>query len=216
MQTPAMINLLIKDSDSLYRQGMEKFLTDLFFEEFCLQAIISSDFNRTNVSQADVIVMELCKGESFMCFPELQTRGRSLIIGVINHDFVKVAPLAGCISDITFVKRSASLESIRRNIIRYWERKDQPNALTHSNNCYICRHKRLSYQQVRIMSGIYSGKTYREISEDLNINQKVVYSHKYVVMNKFNLRSDYELLIFLNKLKEKNPVYNCLNDSPEY
>ncbi|MDK6847145.1 LuxR C-terminal-related transcriptional regulator, partial [Klebsiella quasipneumoniae] len=38
----------------------------------------------------------------------------------------------------------------------------------------------------------------------LMISEKTVYAHKYMVMSKFNLRNDYELMLLLNKLTKNN------------
>lgn len=203
-----MINILIKDYDVLYRHGMENFLTDLFIMEFGQLVEITHDFNRESVSQADIIVMAFCKGESFICLPEFQSRQKSLVIGLVEQAFVKSSALAGCISDAFFLERSAPLETIRRTVIHHWSRLYQPNGVTFSSNCYTCRHRNLSWLQAKIMVGIYNGKNSKQISAELNVNEKTVYSHKYVVMNKFDLKSDYELLLFLNKLKEKQSVKN--------
>ena len=47
-----------------------------------------------------------------------------------------------------------------------------------------------------------------EIAHELNISDKTVFSHKYMLMQKFDLRNDYELIVLLNRLAEKNSAPN--------
>ncbi|WP_407221180.1 LuxR C-terminal-related transcriptional regulator [Enterobacter sp. CPE_E1214] len=51
-----------------------------------------------------------------------------------------------------------------------------------------------------------------EIAHELNISDKTVFSHKYMLMQKFDLRNDYELIVLLNRLAEKNSAPNFFRD----
>ncbi|MCM7467370.1 helix-turn-helix transcriptional regulator [Enterobacter bugandensis] len=61
----------------------------------------------------------------------------------------------------------------------------------------------MSNHQLRIMAHIYQGKTVKWISSYLGISTKTIFSQKYLVRHKFNLRNDIELIEFLNVLAEK-------------
>ncbi|HGN9285865.1 TPA: helix-turn-helix transcriptional regulator, partial [Klebsiella quasipneumoniae] len=63
---------------------------------------------------------------------------------------------------------------------------------------------KLSPQQIRIMICLYEGMSVTQIADELMISEKTVYAHKYMVMSKFNLRNDYELMLLLNKLTKNN------------
>ncbi|EPG2868344.1 helix-turn-helix domain-containing protein [Klebsiella pneumoniae] len=67
-------------------------------------------------------------------------------------------------------------------------------------SCCDCQPTRLSPQQIRIMTCLYEGMSVQQIADELMISEKTVYAHKYMVMRKFNLRNDYELMLLLNKL----------------
>ena len=63
------------------------------------------------------------------------------------------------------------------------------------------------------MAEIYKGKTPATIAEDLDITQKTVFTHKYQMMNKFGLTTDFELIRFLHKLVSKNYQTNGFRGS---
>jgi hypothetical protein len=44
------------------------------------------------------------------------------------------------------------------------------------------------------------------------MSEKTVFTHKYMMMQKFNLRSDYELIVLLRRLMEKKSRPNLLRD----
>lgn len=207
-----MINILIKDSDVLYRHGMMQYLTEILSKHSDKQLHFTQEFNRDTVRQADIIVLELCKGENYTCIPELSSRKQGIIFGLVDDAFDKIAPGTQCIEDIVFIRRSAPLNDIGRTILKLWSKHNQPATKMHCSNCFSCRHRRMSRQQTRIMARYFHGRTIPEIAKELRINDKTIYSHKYVVMNKFNLASDYELLIFLNKLKESTIVPNTFRE----
>ena len=46
----------------------------------------------------------------------------------------------------------------------------------------------------------------------LKMSEKTVFTHKYMMMQKFNLRSDYELIVLLRRLMEKKSRPNLLRD----
>ena len=51
-----------------------------------------------------------------------------------------------------------------------------------------------------------------QTAQALEMSQKTVFTHKYMLMQKFNLRSDYELIVLLRRLMEKKSCPNLLRD----
>ncbi len=51
-----------------------------------------------------------------------------------------------------------------------------------------------------------------QTAQALEMSQKTVFTHKYMLMQKFNLRSDYELIVLLRRLMEKKSRPNLLRD----
>lgn len=65
------------------------------------------------------------------------------------------------------------------------------------------------------MVSLYKGLSVSEIADEMRISDKTVFTHKYMTMNKFSLRSDFELVLLLKTLAEKksgsNIFYQYLN-----
>lgn len=194
-----MINILIRDDNAFYHWSMQTFLTELFSRQYSKKVQLSREFNSEAVSRADMIIMEMCQGEQFTCHPELHSRTKGVIIGLTDTKPVNNTPLPACLADIIYLDRKASLSVIAEEIVEVWKYHDE----YHHRSCYACRHRTLSAQQIRIMSGFYGGKTVSRIADELNVSEKTIFSHKYLVMTKFNVSTDYELLRLLDRLHER-------------
>ncbi|MGM1297125.1 LuxR C-terminal-related transcriptional regulator, partial [Enterobacter hormaechei] len=67
-------------------------------------------------------------------------------------------------------------------------------------------------QQIRILVNFYRGLSVVQTAQALEMSEKTVFTHKYMMMQKFNLRSDYELIVLLRRLMEKKSRPNLLRD----
>lgn len=209
-----MINILLKDHDSFYVNGMTHFLNGLFLREMFTKVTFTTDFSLSGISQADLIVMSLCRGESLTCIPELLSRKRGLLIGVVDDNANgNGSNLPNCLADIIFIQRNENLKRIRQKILSRIEQNTLPNWKSRLQGCSGCLHQNMSPQQLRIMTRIYQGKSVEVIAREMNVTDKTVFSHKYKMMSKFNLCSDYELLNFLKKLAVNNAMSNVFRES---
>lgn len=210
--TTSMLNIVIDCKDNLYRQGLVFLLHQIFEKKFSQTLIFSNKLNAPSVAEANIIVKHLQPGESGLCNQVLRHRQpNSLLIGLYdgNHN-PYYAELPLCFKDIVFVNRVGSLSTVRKLIERGWE-DALANALTpFKKGCQDCRHRQLSPQQIKIAEHIFAGEVTDEIARALNINVKTVGAHKRMIMIKFNLNSDFELLNFLHLLKNQNlaPMYS--------
>mgnify|MGYP001072423267 FL=1 len=62
------------------------------------------------------------------------------------------------------------------------------------------------------MGNFYRGLSVVQIARVLKMSDKTVFTHKYMMMQKFNLRSDFELIALIRKMVEKNNHPNMLRD----
>lgn len=198
-----MLNILIKESDLLFQYGLRVFLADLFQRGFREEVQFSSHFTHDGVSVADIVVLSLCVGEVFTCIPELQSRKKGIVIGLVDHE-PRVAMPPSCFDDIILISRRASVSKIREIIYFAWYKTQLFGYRWHKNACPVCHHRKISPQQIRIMVSFYKGRSVMEIANELNISDKTVFTHKYMLMKKFDLRTDYELIVLLNRLAEKD------------
>ncbi|CAM6819188.1 MULTISPECIES: helix-turn-helix transcriptional regulator [Enterobacter] len=205
-----MVNILISETDILFQSGLQYLFRDFFSHVAQQDVTFTFDFTADSISTADVIVLALCQGEYFTCFPELQARRQGIIIGIVEED-AGVKALPSCFQDIIFISRRAPLSQVRLVLLNAW-RIALLNKYRHpSFSCFECQQKTLSPQQVRIMIGFYKGLTVTDIANELCISDKTVFTHKYMLMHKFHLRSDYELIKLLNRMAEKNSWENIFH-----
>lgn len=198
-----MINIVIKESNALFRCGLTAFFSDFFWRERGQTIGFNFTFTPESVKNADIIVLSLCPGECFTCLPELHARQKGIIIGFVDDDR-RACALPSCFEDIIFISRRASLARMRQELCRLWHNLQRPEYHQQAVSCFDCQQKYLSPQQIRIMIGLHKGMTVLEIANKLRISGKTVFTHKYMAMQKFNLRSDYELVLWMNRLAEKN------------
>ena len=77
-----MLNIVIKNNNQFFNLGFQFLLQALFPEySFCTQ--VTASLNEELVRDADVVVLDLCRGEEFVCHPELLNRKPGLLIGVV-------------------------------------------------------------------------------------------------------------------------------------
>lgn len=198
-----MINILIKESDDLYHHGMRLFLTDLFKVFFSQDVHFLNAYNEVNIALADVIILSLCQGERYTCFPELQARRKGIIVGLVD-DEERPEHSPSCFADILYMQRGSSLEAFTNKVFTAWQRWSMQPQFTPCTSCIRCRVRQMSQQQLRIMVHFYRGVSVKSIASYLGMSSKTVFTHKYLVMHKFNLHNDIELLTFLDRLAEKN------------
>ncbi|HAT1622031.1 TPA: helix-turn-helix domain-containing protein [Raoultella planticola] len=203
-----MINIVIKDSDTLFQRGLTFFFSDFFFHSNT-KVDFNFSFTAESVKVADVIVLALCPGEYFICCPVLQARKKGVVIGFVD-DNIRVSALPACFQDIIFVSRRASLKQLRTALHAALHRIQKENYRQSPVSCLDCQPKKLSPQQIRIMIGLYKGMSVMQIADELMISEKTVFAHKYIARQKFNLRSDYELILLLNKMAESQDWSNFL------
>ncbi|ADO48414.1 helix-turn-helix transcriptional regulator [[Enterobacter] lignolyticus] len=203
-----MLKVIINDDDRLFRQGLFLLLQTLFPDQ---KVTMRPDVNTATVAGADIIVLTLRSGEALICHPELFHRKHSLIMGLEERAAPDAgAPLPLCLSDILFIHRQESTADVSRKISHRWSliqgeiparAREMPRQRL--LNCYGCPHRWLSQQQHRIAALLYRGASVDAIARELGVSDKTVCAHKHLIMSKFNLRSNFELLSFLRLLQAR-------------
>ncbi|HBL5464055.1 helix-turn-helix transcriptional regulator [Enterobacter hormaechei] len=206
-----MLNILIQETDLFFQAGLQSFFDDFFKHNFHRSITFHLALTNENVSQADIIVLSLCQGETLTCFPELLARQKGIVIGLVD-DELRFSALPSCFQDIIFLPRRVSLDRISGVLFIAWFRTQLPGYTLNKKTCFDCQHKGLSRQQIRIMVNFYRGLSVVQTANALKMSEKTVFTHKYMMMQKFNLRSDYELIVLLRRLMEKKSRPNLLRD----
>ncbi|MGX5026163.1 LuxR C-terminal-related transcriptional regulator [Enterobacter asburiae] len=206
-----MLNIVIKETDSFFRDGLQRFLGAFFFHNFRHHLHFEGELTPENVSAADIIFLSLCQGETLTCYPELQARKKGIAIGLVD-DEQRFSAFPSCFQDMIFISRRASLDRISEALFIAWYRTQLPGYRWKNKSCYECQHKILSPQQIRVMVNFYRGLSVGQIANKLNTSDKTIFTHKYLLMQKFDLRSDFELMALIHRMVEKNTHPNRLRD----
>ena len=196
------MNVVFDDDYTLYLTGMEWLLTDLFGHS---ESINFSVMDRDSITQADIIVKSFSAGERFLCQPVMKMRQQGcLVIGIYDGGS---APTSGglplCFSNTVFINRSESLDQIRELVYRGMRRSLLETQHPSKQNCMVCNHQTLTLQQASVATRFYLGEETHTIARKMQISTKTVSSHKYLIMKKFNLGTDQDLLNLLNLLKDQ-------------
>lgn len=96
-----MLNILIQETDLFFQAGLHEFFEDFFKHNFHRAITFNLALTHENVSQADIIVLSLCQGETLTCFPELFARQKGIVLGFVD-DELRFSALPSCFQDIIF------------------------------------------------------------------------------------------------------------------
>lgn len=206
------VNVLIKETDTLYCYALKNFIGDLFRTEFLSEIQFITEFTRESIRDADIIVLSLCRGEPFICTPELLARDKGVMIGLINGEQYVKETLPGCFKEMAFISRDAPLSDFYQIFRAAWQHLQSGEQKYESHSCADCHHRTLSPRQTVIMASLYQGLSTPEIAKKLHIDYKTVYAHKYDVMQKFQLTSDHDLQVLLSRMREKTMQINLLRE----
>lgn len=190
-------------------RGCESILEDVFCS-MNKKLHFNEDFTEENITKADVIVMSFAKGETSICHNILQCRKKnSLIVGLytgVKGSYANELPL--CLSGTIFINRNESAAIAKKLITSGLGLLKLEHECEIKRSCQNCQYHTLSHQQIIIAAYIHSGKDMKLITQRLNISRKTVSAYKRSIMFKFNLNSNYELLIFLNRFKKRKYISN--------
>lgn len=200
-----MLKILISDSDLLFRRSIKYFLSDFFCKRFNRHVEFITDYTSENIAKADVIILSLSNGERYICLPELRARRKGIIIGLVDEvDHFTSSP--SCFADIVYILRREPLSEITRKLTVAWQKWIVSEKFPGYKSCLGCKHVSLSITQKELITGLYNGHSLQEVATNMNITYKSVTAHKYLIMRKFCLRTDYELFRFLGMLSQKSLI----------
>lgn len=197
-----MLIIAFDDANLMYRQGMEHLLQQLPLEG-ADGDIEYQPLTKNNAKDADVVVKSFVQGEEFLCLPIFKFRNKTgMIIGLYEGDKTPYhSDLPLCISNVVFVSRKEPLSETRERVIQTWKERNEVESNQSYMKCLKCKCRKLTSQQYAIIKYMLDGKDIQDIADLLDISAKTVSAHKRMIMAKFNLNSDYELLQLFNKYK---------------
>lgn len=188
--------ILVYDKDLLYRNGFELILHECYKKLTSAEMSISNIYSEEIISKAELIIFPVAAGEQFICKPELLSRPRGALIGITEDELSLGAGITSCLNGITCISRRSSLAFVKRTLLKILMGILSDDNMIHERNCYFCKKRSITTRQSFIVHRLMNGVSIEKISQELNINSKSVYAHKYNIMSKFKLGSDHDLFLF--------------------
>ena len=194
------LNVIFRNTDSnlYYGEGIH-YLLQQIFPERSVRFRSVSDLSHNDADSADILILDLCRGEEFLCHRALYDCHPGLLIGLTEDKYQpekQALPL--CLRRMSFICKHDSPESLARQIsdalvtALKGEEGDIPVGI---NACHTCPHRDLSLQQKKVVDSLCRGMTTNQISRRLLLNQTTIYAHKQFVYRRFNLRCNRDLLL---------------------
>ncbi|MCS3601670.1 DNA-binding NarL/FixJ family response regulator [Buttiauxella sp. BIGb0471] len=211
-----MLNIAIDDSNTFYRYGLERFLENIFLIEKN-KVVKFQMLTKLNINEADVVVQNFVAGEEYSCHYKLKYRSKpGLVIGLYEKERGKILyELPNCIRNVVIINRTDSMSDCRDKIISAWDEVATQSQAKDYRKCFSCKYLTLTSQQLTIAKKMLHGQDISQIAQALGINVKTVSAHKRLIMQKFNLRNDFELMHLLYNMKSHNPPIHLYSWSNE-
>jgi DNA-binding CsgD family transcriptional regulator len=199
------MRIVILDDDRLFVQGLQALLTSLF-GGFCGPVEYADSLSAQSVAWADLLVLKLSPGEARLCWPVLRFRGRGMVVGILDRAASHPAS-PSCFGDIRYIQRTDPVWVLKSRFMRGWNEHCRGRVWRerYVADCHGCRCQHLSTRQAEVASLLVRGWPVSDIAGHLAVSRKTVFTHKFVLMQKFGLKNDHELFRFLVMLREKNP-----------
>lgn len=182
------MNISINGSNNYYIYGLK----------LCIELLLKhvEDVNFVVNDDADVVFFEFSHECLFDCERWMRNKNDVVLIcysvGVlgISQYFPE------CFKNVLFFDRNTALVHLLKECLEL-----VGNKIERINpHCSLCKKMNLSEQQGKLLTCFSRGLTTLETARLMNVSPKTVFSHKYILMRKFGVSSDRQLLKLINSL----------------
>lgn len=166
-------------------------------------------YNLNKVDNADIIFTEMVAGEFFLCHEALNKKINKTTIFIFHSqkNNISKSALPNCINSSIFLDNQDDVISIKNKILKNIRLSKDKNMsepkIDKIHKCLNCKFKTATSFQLKILYATSMGFDTTDISEELGINYKTIFSHKKNIMNKFHITNKHEFNEFANLLKKK-------------
>ncbi|EBC6967178.1 LuxR C-terminal-related transcriptional regulator [Salmonella enterica] len=200
-----MINILINDTNIYYEKGLRHGLEKFLGYQFGTPVSFSTKLTQQNIHNADIVIITLYDENSLKLLASLK---HVRVIGLVHKSFkISEHIFPSCLSYVHLTMQSESLNIISKLIVNLIKTDNPPSFTKTCVKCPMILDNILSKQQQKLVEGIVAGKKMKDLANDLYINVKTAYSHKHLIMKKFKLKSDHDIL---NMWKFRQNNFHCI------
>lgn len=210
-----MIRIVIDDKNVWYRYALECLFQELFSQSDRSELRFIYDITRDNVAHADVIIKMLGSGEKHLCQAALYYRNPlSIVIGICETSSPSTtAKISWCLRDAMLIHRKITVDEFKRKFINRLRNKTEFQDPSLRDHCINCKARALSGKQLEVARSLFLNRSVSQIAADTGVKPKTIYTHKYNLMNRFDLKSNCELYEFLSIYNQKHPFRAVLTSN---
>lgn len=184
--------ILIINNDLYNRAGIHSYLISKFSNVRILY-----DITPGNIKKSSLIIFSFPLINNLPSFVFLRKYYFLNIICIVtNRSSINMKVLPACMNDIILIPKNITLQkfyNVVRNGLNDRERMINNN---YNGDCNFCTQHYFSPQQYNILFRMFNGQAVNDIARELMLSKSTVYSHKYNFMNKYKLKTTYELYLF--------------------
>ncbi|EAZ1580704.1 hypothetical protein BVG39_04565 [Salmonella enterica] len=184
--------ILIIDNDLYNRAGIHSYLISKFSNVRILY-----DITPGNIKKSSLIIFSFPLINNLPSFVFLRKYYFLNIICIVtNRSSINMKVLPACMNDIILIPKNITLQkfyNVVRNGLNDRERMINNN---YNGDCNFCTQHYFPPQQYNILFRMFNGQAVNDIARELMLSKSTVYSHKYNFMNKYKLKTTYELYLF--------------------
>lgn len=183
--------ILIIDNDLYNRAGIHSYLISKLGNIEILY-----DITPGNIMKSSLIIFSFPLINNLPSFVFLRKHYMAKIICIVtNPGSINMKILPACMNDIILIPKNITLQKFY-NIVRNGL-NDRDRMISNSDSvCNFCTQRYFSPQQYNILVRMFNGQTVNDIARELMLSKSTVYSHKYNFMNRYKLKTTYELYLF--------------------
>lgn len=199
--------ILVIDNDFYNRSGIHLYLESKLSHIEFLYTITPE-----NIKKSSLIIFSLPMINSLPSFIFLREYYNAKIICIVpNPKAINMKILPTCMNDIILISKNITLLQFY-NVVSSCLNDKNTTANCHIDIiCDSCIQSYFSPQQYNILFRIFNGQAVNDIAHELMLSKSTIYSHKYNFMNKYKLKTTYELYLFW-MLLDKCTSERCHHD----
>lgn len=186
------MKVLIKSKNSFFVFAIKSLLSEIYiFNSVCFFEKTAQHQN--DINEFDMYIQDCDTEKRIDCAPSIKT---NFFLNIAFIDWnVKKINSKKCTNGILFINSRERSDVIKNIFVKAMNRK--PSSFTCNNTCKIFS---LSQKEHLVANLYQEGFSISYIAASLSLTSKTIYSHRNNIKNKFNAKSNTDLLRLLNIL----------------
>lgn len=207
------IKVICSDADFYFKNGISTIIEDALPTKNNISLV--DKINSESISQADFIIINAAHWRLYMCHPAYRNRkkGSVIILFTDGDSNISSEKLPVCYQSLTWISQTETVRNVKYKIAKAWFLANELNVSYYSpGDCLRCKLPRISLIQLRVLHHFKKGDTVHQTAKYLGVSVKTIYTHKYNIMKKFDLKGDFLFYSFIRHVSLFELYTGSLND----